>query len=251
MRRTIIAGNWKMYTDTGEAKKLAQGIADHVGNRTEPVVILCPPSPMLTTVFNVIQNNPVLLGAQNVHPEPYGAFTGEVSEAMLESVGCSYVIIGHSERRILFGEKDVFLNDQALRVMTGKLTPILCIGETLKEREAEQTFNRIEQQLRDDLKGVTLKNGHDLVIAYEPVWAIGTGRTATPEQAEEVHSFIRERLVKMFGTAIADDITIQYGGSVKPDNAKDLLSQPNIDGALVGGASLKVDSFAAIIDAAG
>lgn len=251
MRRTIIAGNWKMYTDADEAKKLAQGIVNHVGNRTEPVVILCPPSPMLTTVFDVIENNPVLLGAQNVHPEPYGAFTGEVSEVMLESVGCSYVIIGHSERRILFGEKDPFLNDKMLRVMAGNLTPILCIGETLKEREAEQTFNRIKQQLRDDLRGIKMKNGHDLVIAYEPVWAIGTGHTATPKQAEEVHSFIREMLNKMFGTSIANEITIQYGGSVKPDNAKELLSEPNIDGALVGGASLKVESFSAIIDAAG
>jgi len=250
MRRTIIAGNWKMYTDAESAVKLAQGIVDYVGGRTEPVVLLCPPFPLLPLVHDVIKDSPVKLGGQNVHFEPYGAFTGEIADTMLVSVGCEYVIIGHSERRSLFKEDDYFINDKVRRVMDGKLTPVLCVGETLKEREAEKTFSRIEQQLIDDLKDVKLSNGHDIVIAYEPVWAIGTGKTATPEQAEEVHAFIREFLVKRYGMDIANDITIQYGGSVKPDNAKELLSKPNIDGALVGGASLKDASFGGIIDGA-
>jgi len=250
MRKTIIAGNWKMHTDAGGAQNLARKIVQHVGDKTEPAVLVCPPAPLLTVVNSVITGSSVLLGGQNVHAEPYGAFTGEMSDTMLASVGCSFVIIGHSERRALFGEKDFFLNEKMRRVMAGPLTPVLCIGETLKEREAGQTMNRIEQQLSDDLKGITVKNGHDLVVAYEPVWAIGTGRTATPDQAEEVHAFIRERLDKMFGWKTADDISILYGGSVKPDNARDLLSKPDIDGALVGGASLKAESFGAIIDAA-
>ncbi|MFC1555749.1 triose-phosphate isomerase [candidate division KSB1 bacterium] len=249
MRRTIIAGNWKMNTEAAEAKTLAKSVVKLVGDKTDPVALLCPPFPLLSVVYEVVRNTPVKLGAQNVHPEPNGAFTGEVTDTMLASVGCEYVIIGHSERRTLFGEKDAFLNDKVKRVMTGPLTPILCIGETFKEREAVQTLARIEQQVHDGLKDVKLANGHDLVIAYEPVWAIGTGLTATPEQAEEVHEYIRNLLRNMYSTEIANDITIQYGGSMKPGNAKELLSKPNIDGGLIGGASLIADSFFGIIDA--
>ncbi|MFC1728827.1 triose-phosphate isomerase [candidate division KSB1 bacterium] len=250
MRRIIIAGNWKMHTDAEEARALAMGISDHVSDNREPVVVICPPFPLLTAVYDCIKFSPALLGAQNVHFEEHGAFTGEVSGGMLESVGCAFVIIGHSERRALFQESDEFLNRKLLRVLSGSMTPVFCIGETLDERKAGKTFERIDRQMNDGLKNVEITEGRDLVIAYEPVWAIGTGQTATPEQAEEVHSYIRDFLKTRFSDAIAEDVTIQYGGSVKPENARELLSQPNIDGALVGGASLKVDSFTAIIAAA-
>lgn len=250
MRRMIIAGNWKMNMDAGSAGNLAKGIVGRLGSRTEPVVVLCPPFPLLSTVNLVVKDSPVKLGGQNLHHEEKGAFTGEVSDVMLDSVGCSYVIIGHSERRSIFGETDEFLNKKLLRTLSGNLTPIFCIGETLEERETGKTFDVVKRQIKRGLKDIELKTGQELVIAYEPVWAIGTGKTATPEQAEEVHLYIRELLIKRFDEKIADNITVQYGGSMKPENAKELLSKPNIDGGLIGGASLKADAFNAIIDSA-
>lgn len=248
MRRMVIAGNWKMYTDKNEAYNLAKGIAEQVNNDS-PVVILCPPAPLLQTVNEAINGSAVKLGAQNVHNEEKGAFTGEVTDQMLNSVGCDFVIIGHSERRKIFGETDEFINAKVKRTLEGPLTPILCIGEILEERESGKTNRKIEQQIKDGLADTVLTSGYGLLIAYEPVWAIGTGLTATPEQAEEVHSLIRKLLTEKYGEVISQDITIQYGGSVKPDNARELLSQQNIDGALVGGASLNIDSFISIIEA--
>ncbi|MFC1564448.1 triose-phosphate isomerase [candidate division KSB1 bacterium] len=249
MRRMIIAGNWKMHTDLKEAEKLAKGIVRKVGGKPEPAVVLCPPFPLLPAVSKIIEGTTVQLGSQNVHPEDQGAFTGEVSVYMLQSVGCNFAIIGHSERRAIFNESDEFINKKVRKVNPSLMIPILCVGETLEEREEGLTFQLVEKQLREGLKDVIITTGNDIVIAYEPVWAIGTGKTATPEQAEEVHAFIRELLTEIFTAEIANDMTIQYGGSVKPDNAKKLLTQPNIDGALVGGASLKAKDFLAIIEA--
>ncbi len=249
MRRMIIAGNWKMHTDIEEARKLTLGVVEKVGGKTEPAVILCPPYPMLPAVKDIIEGTTVQLGAQNVHSEDKGAFTGEISTDMLQSVGCNFAIIGHSERRAIFKETDEFINKKVLKVNSSLMIPILCIGETLGEREEGLTFQRVEQQIKDGLNEVVVTTGNDIVIAYEPVWAIGTGKTATPEQAEEVHAYIRELLGEIYTPEIAQDITIQYGGSVKPSNASELLGQPNIDGALVGGASLKAEDFCGIIEA--
>ncbi|MCP4726690.1 MAG: triose-phosphate isomerase [bacterium] len=249
MRRMIIAGNWKMHTDREEAQALAKGVVEKVGGKTEPGVILCPPFPMIPAVKDIIEGTTVQLGAQNVHPEDKGAFTGEISVDILQSVGCNFAIVGHSERRAIFNESDEFINQKVKKVNSSLMIPILCIGETLQEREEGLTFQRVEQQLRDNLNDVVVTTGNDIVVAYEPVWAIGTGKTATPEQAEEVHAYIRELLSDIYTQDIANDITIQYGGSVKPSNAKELLGQPNIDGALVGGASLKAEDFCGIIEA--
>ena len=249
MRKMIIAGNWKMNTEIDTAVRLAESIRDHVGDKEDPVVLLCPPAPFLPIVHEAIKDSPLKMGGQNVYFEPYGAFTGEMSDTMLQNVGCEYVLIGHSERRSIFKEDDMLINMKVKHVLEGNLTPVLCIGELLKEREAGQTFNVVERQLKDGLKGVKLKTGFEVVIAYEPVWAIGTGVTASPDQAEEVHEFIRKYFIKLYNKELANNITIQYGGSVKPGNAKELLSKENIDGALVGGASLKAESFNGIIDA--
>ena len=250
MPQKIIAGNWKMNLTVSEAQMLAQEIIVYVKNKPEPLVILCPPFPFLSALSYEIADSGVGLGAQNLHTEASGAFTGEVSAAMLVSVGCSYVIIGHSERRTHFKETDAFINAKMIRALLSSLTPILCIGETLEEREKGITINRIKQQIADDLSGIELTDGTDIIIAYEPVWAIGTGRTATPEQAEEVQAAVRQLLAEKYGKILADDISILYGGSVNAENAAALLHQPNIDGALVGGASLKPAQFKAIIDAA-
>ena len=248
MRKTIIAGNWKMNLTAVEAKNLARSIADYVGKRSDPLVILCPPSPLLSIVGNEIAASNVELSAQNVHSDDLGAFTGESSDTMLHSVGCAYTLIGHSERRAIFNEDDDFINKKVKRVVAGPLKPILCIGETLEEREQGKTNDRIKQQLRDDLKNVRISSGEDLIIAYEPVWAIGTGKTATPDQAEEVHAYIRQLLEEIFTENTANAMSILYGGSVKPENAVEILAQPNIDGALVGGASLTTDSFTGILN---
>ncbi|MFC1513705.1 triose-phosphate isomerase [candidate division KSB1 bacterium] len=250
MRRKIIAGNWKMNLTASEAQDLTRYIATYVQDRTDPLVIIFPPYPYFSPVNYEINMASVELGAQNVHSEENGAFTGEVSQSMLIALGCTYVIIGHSERRAIFGESDEFINAKLKRVTGGSLTPVLCIGETLEEREQNITNDRIKQQIEDDLDEIEISNGHKIVIAYEPVWAIGTGKNATPRQAEDVHAFIRGLLSDKYGSEIADDISILYGGSVKPDNAVELLSNPNIDGALVGGASLTPDLFIPIIQAA-
>ena len=248
-RRRIIAGNWKMNMRLDTATALAKGVAESVGENPEVDVVLCPPSTYLSAVGTAVEGTPVGLGAQNLYAAQDGAFTGEVNAAMLTDVGCGYVILGHSERRALLGETDRQISEKLHSALAGNLTPIVCVGETLEDRESGQTEQVVETQVRGSLAGLDAGQAASIVLAYEPVWAIGTGKTATPEQAEEVHAFIRKLLGEIFSAEIAGQIRIQYGGSVKPNNATELLGQPNIDGALVGGASLKVEDFAGIIHA--
>ncbi|QDV65756.1 triose-phosphate isomerase [Crateriforma conspicua] len=248
-RRTLIAGNWKMNMRAESAAALAKGIVDAVGNTPAVDVAVCPPSVYLAPVADVVAGSSVGLGAQNLYPESDGAFTGEVNAAMLTDIGCRYCILGHSERRQLMGETDKDVSTKLHAALAGNLIPIVCVGETLEQRESRTTEDVIAKQIEGSLAGLDEARAAGIVIAYEPVWAIGTGKTASKEQAEEVHVFIRGLLTKQFGGEVAEQIRIQYGGSVKPGNAAELLAQPNIDGALVGGASLKVDDFVAIINA--
>lgn len=248
MRTPFIAGNWKMNLLRDSSVALIHGLLDAVGeNRVD--VAVCPPSVYLHDVGAALSGSGIALGAQNMSDKAEGAYTGEVSAAMLADLGCKYVILGHSERRQLFGETDGSVNEKLSAALSGNLLPIVCVGETLDEREGGTTADVIATQVRGSLAGLTKEQAGSLVVAYEPVWAIGTGKTASPEQAEEVHAQIRGLLTELFGE-VAETIRIQYGGSVKPDNAAELLGKPNIDGALVGGASLKADSFAAIVAAA-
>lgn len=251
MRTQVIAGNWKMYKDLSESVELAAGIVNGI-NQSEMrcKVVLCPPFTSLETVYTVIKNSAVKLGGQNMHQEENGAFTGEISAPMLKAAGCSYVILGHSERRAIFGESDQLINSKIIKAINSGLLPIFCIGETLQERESGITFDVVKRQIVEGLKGLSSIDMEKAVIAYEPVWAIGTGKTATPEQAQEVHAFIRKLLSELYSRDVSEGTVIQYGGSVKPENAVELLNQPDIDGALVGGACLKADSFLKIIEAA-
>ena len=248
MGKVIIAGNWKMYTDINEACKLADELVKGFNNKNNVEVVICPPFTNIFEVKKVIKDSLIKLGAQNMYPEEKGAFTGEISPLMVKSAGCDYVIVGHSERREYFKESNEFLNKKVKSALNYGLTPIYCVGEKLEEREANLTFKVIETQLKEGLQGFTPEDLKKIVIAYEPVWAIGTGKTASPAQAEEVHAFIRDQLTVLSDKETAGEITIQYGGSVKPDNVTELMKQPNIDGALVGGASLKADSFLSIIN---
>ncbi len=251
MRRFLVAGNWKMNTDlvsgTTLATALAVGASESHG---EVEVLVCPPYPYLIAVGTATKNSAVLLGAQDVYFEASGAFTGEVSVSMLRDVGCSHVILGHSERRHLMGESDEVVNKKVRAGICGGLAVILCVGELLSEREAGQTESVLDRQMSGGLNGLPAEEAMDLVIAYEPVWAIGTGVTASPDQAESAHAHIRKWLAKRYNSAFSDQIRILYGGSVKPDNAQILMQQPNVDGALVGGACLKAENFVPIIDAA-
>ena len=249
MRKTFIAGNWKMNLDRAGAIALAEGIAAQAGEFGNVEVGICPASVHLDAVGQKINGSPVALGAQNMYFEPNGAFTGETSAAMLNDIGCKYVILGHSERRHVLGESDELINQKVKVALDSGLNVILCVGELLEEREADQTAAVNKRQLEAGLNGVSAEQMANVVIAYEPVWAIGTGKVASPEQAEAVHVDLRKLLTACYNTEIAESVRIQYGGSVKPSNASDLLSQPNIDGALVGGASLKVDDFLGIITA--
>jgi triosephosphate isomerase len=248
-RKPFIAGNWKMHGRAGEARALAAGLKERLGGVTNVDVGIAPPFTALDTVHGEIAGTSILLGGQNLHEEPKGAFTGEISAAMLVEAGCQFVIVGHSERRQFFGETDAGVAKKLRAAAAAGLVPIVCVGETLAEREAGRTEAVVEGQIRGALTGLG-DVAPGLVVAYEPVWAIGTGRTATPEQAEEVHAKIRGWLREILGAERAEATRIQYGGSVKADNAKTLLSQPNIDGALVGGASLDAASFEAIVLAA-
>lgn len=250
MRKQIIAGNWKMHTDLAEATILVEGIKAALaeGEATREVVV-CPPFTGLSTVADLIEDTDVRLGAQNMYFEPKGAFTGEVSPLMLTDVGCHYVILGHSERREYFSESDALINQKIKAAFQYDLIPILCVGESLAQREANETQSFIDSQLTAGLEGLTADQVSQMVIAYEPIWAIGTGKTATAEQAGEVCTAIRAKVAALFDAATAEALRIQYGGSVKGSNAKEILSQPDIDGALVGGASLKADDFMAIIKA--
>ncbi|WP_412067437.1 triose-phosphate isomerase [Rubrivirga sp. IMCC43871] len=240
----LVAGNWKMNLDLDEAVRLAAEVVRLSGDDAADVgVAVCPPTVWLEAVAERVAGSPIALGAQNVHPADSGAYTGEVSAAMLRGVGADYAIVGHSERRALFGETSAFVAEKVRAAQAGGLTPILCVGETLEEREAGGAEETVVAQLAASMDGV---EGGPLVVAYEPVWAIGTGRTASPEQAQAVHAAIRAWLSRRGLGATK----LQYGGSVKPGNAADLFAQPDIDGALVGGASLDAPSFAAIVAAA-
>ncbi|WP_207399110.1 triose-phosphate isomerase [Bremerella alba] len=246
MRRPFIAGNWKMNTTKADGVALVQGVADGntAGDAVE--VAVCAPSVYLDAVATAAGGK-VGVGAQNCHHEATGAFTGEISAAMAKDIGCQYVILGHSERRHIFGESNADVCKKVHAVLAAGLTPIVCVGELLEERESGKTSDVVAEQMYGSLAGVSAEQMNSVVIAYEPVWAIGTGKVATPEQAEEVHAGIRSLMTAKYGEQVSESVRIQYGGSVKPDNAVELLSQPNIDGALVGGASLKADSFLGII----
>ncbi|MCS7060944.1 MAG: triose-phosphate isomerase [Anaerolineae bacterium] len=248
MRTPLIAGNWKMNKTIGEAQALIEELRSLLPANESVEIAVCPPYVALTAAKAALAGSSIKLGAQNAHPEPKGAFTGEVSVTMLAGL-VDYVIIGHSERRQLFGESDVFVNAKVRAALAVGLNPILCIGETLAENEAGQTEAVLERQLRDDLVNVSAESAARVTIAYEPIWAIGTGRAATAADAQQRIAFIRAQLRQKYG-AVADSIRIQYGGSVTPANAEEILSQPDIDGALVGGASLKAADFAAIVRAA-
>lgn len=245
-RPKLIAGNWKMYTLLAEAKALAAAVSAGVGDDIRAKVAVCPPFPWLTAVADVIRNTRVSLCGQNCHYEREGAFTGEVSPAMLLDAGCEYVIIGHSERRHGLYEPDPLLNRKAKAALAAGLRVIFCVGELLAEREAGQTEAILDTQLAGGLAGIPDDHLSRLSIAYEPVWAIGTGKVATPAQAQEAHAFIRQTFAKLYGEKPAGSLLILYGGSVKPDNAAGLLNLPDVDGAMVGGASLKANDFLAI-----
>jgi len=247
MRRALIAGNWKMYKTDAEAIELARGLAREAGNLTDRDVLLCPPFTSLKSVSEAIARTNVKLGGQTLHWEKEGAFTGMVSGPMLKSVGCSHVIIGHSEQRQFFGETNETVNKRVKAALFHGLVPIMCVGELLAEREAGKAEAVVKEQVEGGLKSITAEEMKKIVIAYEPVWAIGTGKTATPDDADNMHRFIRSLIAKMYGDAVAEGTIIQYGGSVKPENVDELMAKPNIDGALVGGASLKVDSFTRIV----
>jgi triosephosphate isomerase len=244
--RKLIAGNWKMNTDRTAAIKLARGVVDRAGMHADVDLLVCPPFVYLAAVSEIVQGTKVALGAQNMYHEANGAFTGEISAAMLTDVGCSHVVLGHSERRHILKETDADVNKKTLAALAAGLVPIVCVGELLAERESGETATVIRRQFDGSLANVPADQIEKVVIAYEPVWAIGTGKVATPEQAEEVHAELRELLTKRYNEKSAGNVRILYGGSVKPSNAMELLSQPNIDGALIGGASLNPEDFLGI-----
>ena len=246
-RLPFMAGNWKMNKTTGEAIDLVRELKAAISGVKGVEVAVAPPFTALYAVCKELEGSSIRLAAQNLYWEEKGAFTGEVSPLMLKEVGCHYVIIGHSERRQFFGETDETVNRRIKAALAQGLKVIFCIGETLKEREEGKTFSVIERQVEDGLKNLSDKEMKNIVIAYEPIWAIGTGKTATPGQAEEVHRFIRGKIEKLYSREVSEEIRIQYGGSVTPENIKGLMEQANIDGALVGGASLKAESFSKIV----
>jgi len=252
MRKIIIAGNWKMnktnketVTILSELKEKVQGIdgTDKIG------IVIGTPFTALSDAVKTVENSNIKIAAQNIYPKEAGAYTGEISPAMLKDIGVEYIILGHSERRDYFKESNAFINEKIKCVLSYNMTPIFCIGEQLEDRETEKTNEVITLQIKEGLAGISLEEAKNIIVAYEPVWAIGTGKTATPEIAEETHKEIRKVLREMFGK-VAEEITIQYGGSMKPNNAKELLSQENIDGGLIGGASLNAKDFSDIIKAA-
>ena len=250
MRTPFVAGNWKMNLLAETAKALAVKVKEELGGVGGVEVALCPPFVFLKDVVEAVRGSQIKVGGQNLYTKDSGAFTGEVSGPMLKSLGCACVIIGHSERRHVLGEADAFINEKMKAALKTGLQPILCVGELLAERDAGKTEEVVRRQAVEGLKGLTAADMASVTIAYEPVWAIGTGRTATPQQAQEVHALVRGLIKQQFGAAVADALRIQYGGSVKADNAKSLMSQPDVDGALVGGASLDAESFSAIVKAA-
>jgi len=252
MRKPFVAGNWKMNTDSHSSIDLARGVAsqsqDVAGHNVDIAVI--PPFVYLQSVANALSSSSIAVGAQDIYFEQKGAFTGEISASMLKDVGCSYCLCGHSERRHIIGEADELINKKVGSAVSGGLLPILCVGELIEERQADKTTEVVSRQLERDLAGLSAEKVSAVTIAYEPVWAIGTGLTATPQQAQEVHSLIRKLLGELYNGRLADEIRILYGGSAKPGNAAELMRERDIDGLLVGGASLKADDFLAIIKAA-
>lgn len=247
MRKPFIAGNWKMNTNSTSAAALAAGLSGRLAGITSVDVAVCPPFVYLQSVAAALSASNIALGAQDVYFEGNGAFTGEISVEMLKDCCCSYVIIGHSERRHILGETDALINKKIAAAIAGGLLPIFCVGELLQEREAGKTTAVVAEQVKKGLDGLCSERVQAVTIAYEPVWAIGTGRTATPAQAQEVHLMIRNLLAELYGRSIAQSMRIQYGGSAKPSNTAELMSQPDVDGLLVGGASLKVEDFAAMV----
>jgi len=251
-RKSIVAGNWKMNLDAAKARALTEAVAARHSEAAGVDLVLCPPAVYATTVAAAlgihggVSPSGVALGGQNTHDKESGAFTGEVAPGMLRDIGCRYCILGHSERRSLFGETDSVINAKVKATLAAGLTPIVCVGESLEERESGRTEIVVTEQVLGSLAGLSADELAKIVVAYEPVWAIGTGKVATPGQAQDVHALIRSLLSRLASPAVADTIRIQYGGSVKPDNAAELASRPDIDGALVGGASLKADDFLAI-----
>ena len=247
MVRPVIAGNWKMNKTVAEAIDFASRLRNALTAPPEPEVIIAPPFTALHAVAKILQGSPIRLAAQNLHEAEKGAFTGEISAGMIREAGCAYVIIGHSERRTLFGEGDERIHRKLRAALAAGLKPIFCIGETLQEREEGRMNNVIERQIKEGLNNLTADDIRRTLVAYEPVWAIGTGRTATPVQAEEVHRFIREWIAGRYGNEAAAEMAVLYGGSVTPKNIAELMSQPDINGALVGGASLDVGSFVQLV----
>jgi len=247
MRKPIIAGNWKMYNTVSQARDLVMALISSLHGVMDVDIVVAPPFTDLAEAGRLTAETNIGLAGQNMHWEEKGAFTGEVSPVMLREIGCRYVIIGHSERRQYFCETNETVNKKLKSALNHKITPIMCVGETLEQREAGQTEQVVGAQIKEGLAGLTPEQMGWVVIAYEPIWAIGTGRTATPEQAQDVHAFIRQQLASQFGQQIADGTRIQYGGSVKPDNVDGLMAKPDIDGALVGGASLKAEDFTRIV----
>jgi len=252
MRKPFVAGNWKMNTDTHTSvdlsKRIAAGSSEVAGHSV--TVAVCPPFTYLQSVAKALSASHIAVGAQDVYFESNGAFTGEISTSMLKDIGCTYVLCGHSERRHVIGETDELINKKAAAAIAGGLLPILCVGELLAERDAGQTEQIVSRQLKKGLSGLSAEKISAVTIAYEPVWAIGTGRTATPQQAQEAHNFIRKQLAQIYDDMLAEEIRILYGGSAKPANAENLMNQDDVDGLLVGGASLNADDFLAIIQAA-
>ncbi len=246
-RIPLIAGNWKMFKTSNEALDAAAQLAKLVSDIDTVDIMIAPPFTSLTVVSEVIRDTRIALGAQDMYWEKEGAFTGEISAPMLISAGCQYVIIGHSERRQYFGETDETVNKKIMAATASGLIPILCVGETETQRDEKKTFSVLDKQIEKGLEKLTLDEHQSLIIAYEPVWAIGSGKTATPDQVQEVHAFLRDLIEKRFGNMLAKATRILYGGSVKPDNVTELMALPDVDGALVGGASLKADSFSKII----
>jgi triosephosphate isomerase len=249
MRKPLVAANWKMFKTVHEAVVFTKEIRGLVKDIADVEIVIAPPATAIHAVAEAARNSDLEVAGQNLHWEKEGAFTGEVSAGMLTEAGAEYVIIGHSERRRLFGETDVVIQRKTRAALAAGLKPIVCIGETLDEREAGSTLDVLDRQIKDGLDGLTAAEMEGLVIAYEPVWAIGTGRNATAGQAQEAHAHIRTRLRQWFGVDTADRCRILYGGSVKPDNTRELIAQPDVDGALVGGASLELRSFVAIVTA--
>ncbi|MDD5738196.1 MAG: triose-phosphate isomerase [Candidatus Omnitrophica bacterium] len=247
MRKPIIAGNWKMYKTSGEALELVNGLKSELKGESAVDIVVCPPFTAIAKVADALKGSNIGFGAQDMYWEEEGAFTGEVAPKMITDLGCGYCIIGHSERRTYFHETNDTVNKKVKAALKHGLTPIVCVGERLEERDSGKTFDVVKDHVEGGLSGLTKEDALKVVIAYEPVWAIGTGRTATPEQAQEVHKYIRSLLGKMFGEEVSSKVRIQYGGSVKPDNVKAIMAGPDIDGALVGGASLKVKDFAEIV----